>query len=107
MAFIAKNPVMGTEFRVKVLPLLPLFTKTTLSKIDESSKLFEQYQSKFTHDIRSYPTFKVVLFDKYDNSVTQFPENFPLRLYFANPNLNIVERFEFCKSGKWIFVMCD
>jgi hypothetical protein len=101
---------LSTVYRVKVLPLEPLFSKTTLEKYSEDTKLYELYKDKFTHDIRTYPTFKLVLFDKFDNSVTTFPAKFATRLYFENPvvtAVSIEDRFEFCKSGDWIYVLCE
>jgi len=84
-AFYESNPIISTLYRVKVNPLSPLFSKTVISHMNEESKLYDEYDTKFVHDIRSYPTFKLSLFDKFDNSVVVYPQTFPMRLYFENP----------------------
>ena len=81
---------------------LPVWEKTDLSKLEEKSNEYVLYNKvKFTHDkANNNPLFKITIYDKFDNEITTFPNDWKFRMNLQNSRqLSTEKEIEFCPGN--------
>ena len=103
------NSLATDSIKVKVVPNIPIWSKTTLAFFKQDQNKYETYNGvKFVHDyIDEKPLIKVIIFDQYDNILEKFPDSWNIELNMILTD-NDKSLFNYCKNNndKFLFNIC-